>query len=151
MGARCLCVAGSGEHHPRSVDLAGWAAAGPTSLGAHHPRASGMSVGPSVPLREFHVAGWGGSPGKLLQGNFPSSTKCLFFHFFFLKNSSCSSLLLHARVCALPQSTSPTRPGTVWVRAHHGLTLRSPQPHPQSLWVLTAPVCLPHLLLIPLL
>ena len=58
------------------------------------------------------------------------------FFFFFLRNSSCSSLPLHTRKgLSSPSPTSPTRPRTIQVMAQHGQCT-------QSLWVLTAPVCL---------
>ena len=80
--------------------------------------------------------GGGSCCRKILQ----TASECLFF---FLKNSSCLSLLLQTSTWPLTQPNSPTRPGTIRVRAHHSPTL--PSRHPQSQLVYTAPRCLsPH-------
>ena len=64
-------------------------------------------------------------------GEFPKLPLSVsFFHFFFLRKSSCSILLLYTqrRACPVTQPTSPARLGTVQVRAPHCPTLNSPQP-----------------------
>ena len=58
-----------------------------------------------------------------------NSPQCLFFHFFFLRNSSCSSCCsIQGGTCPLTQPTSPTTPGSVRVRARQGPVLNSPPP-----------------------
>ena len=74
------------------------------------------------------MPGWGGGWRGSCQRIPQTTAECLFFHFFFLKNSSCSSLPLHTRAWSLTQPTSPTRPGTIQVKAHHDPTLNSFQP-----------------------
>ena len=102
-----------------------------------------FSAGPSVPPQKRHcgrgrgAGGGGGCCRRISQ----TATKCLFFHFFFSRNSSYSSLLLHTRAWPLTQPNSPIRPETVQVRACHRPTF--PSQCPQSQWVHTTPVCLP--------
>ena len=55
----------------------------------------------------------------LLQRILQTVAECLFFLFFFLKNSSYSSLPLQTRTWPLTQPNSPTRPGTDRVRVRH--------------------------------
>ena len=78
-------------------------------------------------------AGGGGSCRRRIP---QIATDCLFFLFFFLKNSSHSSLSLQTSTWPLTQPNSPSRPGTDWVRGRHCPTLPTWHPH-------TAPVCLP--------
>ena len=111
------------------------------------PGSSGVSTGPFAPPRVHRAAvqlcrgrGAGGQGGCCRR--IPhTAAECLFFHFFFFKNSSCSSLALQTRTWPLTQPPSPTRPGTTWARVCHSPTL--PSQGLQSQWVHTVPVCLP--------
>ena len=75
-------------------------------------------------------------------GEFPKQpAECLFYFFFFLKNSSYSSLPLQTSAWPLTQPHSLTRLGTMWFRVPHGPAL--PSQCPQSQRVNTTPVYLP--------
>ena len=91
------------------------------------PGPSGVSVGPSAPLQERCVAGWGGGWSGCFWRIPQTAAECLFFSFSFweIPPQSCQSI--QGRICPLIQLTSPARPGTVWVRALHSPTLNSPQ------------------------
>ena len=75
-------------------------------------------------------------------GEFPKQpAECLFYFFFFLKNSSYSSLPLQTSAWPLTKPHSLTRLGTMWFRVPHGPAL--PSQCPQSQRVNTTPVYLP--------
>ena len=80
-------------------------------------------------------------PGQLLQENSPNSHQESLFSLFLCEKFLLLKPLLHTRAWHLTQSHFPPRPGTIRVRIGHDPTL--PSWHPQSLWVHTAPVCLP--------
>ena len=83
----------------------------------------GFQVGAQSLLRHQGSATWlgrvrGTEARAVAAGELPKQPPRVFFNFFFLKNSSCSSLMLHIRAWPLSQPSSPTRPGTDWARAH---------------------------------
>ena len=60
-------------------------------------------------------------------GEFPKQPPHVSFSLFLFENFPCSSLLFHTRAWPLTQPTSPTRLGTIQVRAQCCPTFKSPQ------------------------
>ena len=102
------------------------------------PSAAGVSMGNAARLSKEEA-------GVAAPEEFPIQLPSVsFFHFFFLKNSSCSSLVLHVSAWPLTKPTSPTRLGTIQVRVPLGPILNSPQlATTVSLGAHSPPVCLP--------
>ena len=109
---------------------------GAAGLGALHPWGCGCE------LAARGGRGTGGGDGCCRR--IPQiAVECLFFLFFFLKNSSFSSLPLQTSTWLLTQPNSPTSwgLGTDQVRVCYDPTL--PSRSPQSQPVHPVPVCLP--------
>ena len=118
-------------------------ASGPAGSGAHYPWGFGYGLGgPPLHCRSTMQLG-GEEAGVAAAGEFPKQLPSVsFFTFSFLEIPPAQACCFkQGRASPLTQSTSPTRPGTVRIRAHHGPTL--PSRHTQFPWVLTASVCLP--------
>ena len=125
---------GCRSEHSASATGMGGAVAGPPDQVHTVSWASGMSRSPG---RGRGAGGGSGCYRRILQ----TAAECLFFLFFFLKNSSYSSLPLQTSAWPLTHPNSPIRPGTDWVRVCHCPTL--PRCCPQSQWGNISPVCFP--------
>ena len=128
LGRDSRWAAGSGVHH-----LRGFLQASGQYGQAHSappPPAPWLQVWALWPLLRSGGRGTGG--GGACCGRIPqTAAECLFFSFFFLKNSSYSSLPLQTSAWPLTQLNSPTRLGTDWVRVRQGPTLPSRCPQSQ--------------------
>ena len=97
-----------------------------------------------MPPPKHRAAGWGGGQSGCCRGIPQTATKCLFFHFFFLRNSSCSSLPLHTRKgLSFHTAHLSSYTGDYLVQGPSPPNSQLSPASAQSPWVLTDPMCLP--------